>query len=342
MTEPYIKSLISVNIEKSEEKKVKGKEVTFYIIEFTNNYSKKRWKLEKRYKEFDELHSSISKLVPKCPSIPSKGFFGLSLNNEELIERQNHLDSFLKQCCERKDIMTTEVFKKFIEIESNAPETAKYKHQLITEFTKLPLGVRDFVYNKEHDLIFIACSDMNIISRIDSYVTNVNLPWEKKTDGHLSVGATLAIRLSDDKGLNSTKFEKIWAKSYPTQTGVIVWDENSSTLAVGLDDGRIIFYKTVEKNVFSTLEQITELKPHKDRVMGIAIDSSYGYVYSVGTDKKFVVSEANSSNNYTQVSTSEHGFTNLSYDKSNNRVFTSNEGGSISVFNVAKVSKNYI
>jgi hypothetical protein len=47
----------------------------------------------------------------------------------------------------------------------------------MNEFTK---GVRDFIYLPEYKSGFIALSDMNIISRLDSYFTNVNMPWEKK------------------------------------------------------------------------------------------------------------------------------------------------------------------
>ena len=33
-------------------------------------------------------------------------------------------------------------------------------------------------------------------SRVDSYITNVNLPWEKKTEEHITVGAVFAFKLN--------------------------------------------------------------------------------------------------------------------------------------------------
>ncbi len=57
---------------------------------------------------------------------------------------------------------------------------------------------------------------MNITSRVDAYLTNVNFPWEKKTDTHVTVGALMLYRFKvDSNSIHS--FEKLWVKSYPTQ-----------------------------------------------------------------------------------------------------------------------------
>jgi hypothetical protein len=46
-------------------------------------------------------------------------------------------------------------------------------------------GIRDFIYLPQYSSCFVALSDMNIVSRLDSYFINVNNftfnnPWEKK------------------------------------------------------------------------------------------------------------------------------------------------------------------
>jgi hypothetical protein len=41
-------------------------------------------------------------------------------------------------------------------------------------------GVRDFIYLPEYKAAFVAMSDMNIVTRLDSYFTNFSMPWEKK------------------------------------------------------------------------------------------------------------------------------------------------------------------
>ena len=49
----------------------------------------------------------------------------------------------------------------------------------MSDFTK---GVRDFIYLPEYQTGFVAMSEMNLASRMDSYFTNVSMPWEKKLD----------------------------------------------------------------------------------------------------------------------------------------------------------------
>lgn len=284
-------SIISANIPKFTDKHIDKKTVTYFVIELYNGYTKSRWILEKRYSDFDNLHSKIHKLFPKFPAMPAKSFLGLSLSLEDLNKRKSGLERFLSECLNRKDITNCEDFRNFIELDKNSPEMSIYKPLKLSEYTELPLGIRDFIYLRNEKISFVACSDMNVASRIDAAITNINFPWEKKNDSHITVGAVFAFKVRETDG--ALKFEKLWAKSYPTQTGVISWDSDSSTLAVGLDDGKIYFYKTSPESNYMHYEEICALTPHKDRVMGIAVEAKSGHIYSVSTDKKFVVSEAN-------------------------------------------------
>jgi hypothetical protein len=68
--------------------------------------------------------------------------------------------------------------------------------------------------------------------------------------------------------------------------------------------------------------------------MGLAFDHRSGNVYSCSSDKKFLVVELNYSNNLVEVASGSHGFTNLIYDKKNDRFFLSNEVGVVFVYSV--------
>jgi len=171
--------------------------------------------LEKRYSEFYDLYNKLVKLVNNCPVPPSKSFFKLK-SVEELTKRKNQLDQFLKACISRKDIVTSEVLREFIEIEKNSPELAISGPTKLGELHDMPLGIRDMIYQKYNNLMFLACSDMNITSRLDAYITNINLPWEKKSDSHISVGAVFAYKIICNSEGNYS-FDKLWAKSFPTQ-----------------------------------------------------------------------------------------------------------------------------
>lgn len=340
MADHPINSLLTIKIPKHVDKTNDKKVVTYYEIEIYNNYSKATWVLEKRYSDFDSLFKTLNKLFPKCPTIPGKSFLGLSLSPEELEKRKLQLQNFMQDCAQRQDIMNSESFRDFIEVDKHSPESSSNTHIKINEYSELPIGIRDFIYLKYDKIAFVACSEMNVALRIDAYITNVNFPWEKKTDSHITVGAVFAFKASENSQTGEITFEKLWAKSFPIQTGVISWDSESNTLAVGLDDGKIYFYKTSPESNYMNYEQICELQPHTDRVMGVAVDSKSGYIFSVSTDKRFVVSESSVSQNITEVCTSTHGYTNLVHDKKNERLFATNEVGVISAFSVSSVKFN--
>lgn len=71
-------------------------------------------------------------------------------------------------------------FRKFIEIESNFPQSEMYEPYSRGILQDFPKGVRDFLYLPEYKSAFIAQSDMNLVTRMDSYFTNFTMPWEKK------------------------------------------------------------------------------------------------------------------------------------------------------------------
>jgi WD40 repeat protein len=66
--------------------------------------------------------------------------------------------------------------------------------------------------------------------------------------------------------------------------------------------------------------------------MGVAFDAKPGYIYSCESDNKFMLSEINYLNNMTEIAQSNAGYTNLEFDKKNERIFLTNEGGILSVF----------
>ena len=331
MTEDYVSSTLEITINEFFEKYIDSKIVTFYKIEVYDNYSKERWILEKRYSEIDLLHKNISKLYPNIPPMPGKTLFKIK-NREALENRKKQLEFFLKECAKRKDIESNEYFKNFLEIDKHSPDLSYNAPSIVYENSELPQGIRDFVFFEEANIMYIACCDMKIASRIDAYVTNVNLPWEKKTEAHISVGSVFAFKIIFDKKGIVNLYEKLWAKSFPEQTGVVNFDKENLILQVGLDSGTIVFFRTSTESKYLNYEEICRIKPHNARVMGLAYDPKPGYIYSCGSDNKFMLSEINYLSNMTEIAQSNAGYTNLEFDKKNERIFLTNEGGILSVF----------
>jgi len=327
----YVASTVEIKINEFGEKYIDGKTVTFYKIEIYDNISKESWFLDKRYSEIDALHKTLSKLYPNIPPMPGKTLFKIK-DKDQLEKRKKQLEVFLKECAKRKDIESNGCFKAFLELDKHSPELAYNAPTIVYENNELPQGIRDFYYFAEAHILFIVCCDMKIASRLDAYVTNVNLPWEKKTEAHISVGSVFAFKVNQNNQGTTYLFEKLWAKSFPEQTGVVNFDKDNYVLQVGLDSGTIIFYKTSIESKFLVYDELVKLKPHSSRVMGLAYDPKPGYIYSCGSDKKFILSEINYASNVTLIAESTAGYTNLVFDKPNERVFLTNEAGVFSVF----------
>ena len=197
MTEGFIESTIQIDIPTFSEKYVNQKTVTFYVINCTNIYSNQKWSLEKEFDDFTQLEKNLLRLIPNTPSIEGKSIFKVT-SYDGLTKRRFYLEQFLKECCTRKDILSNEYFKEFLDLERHSPELTYNTPVKLSEFNDLPLGIRDFIYLQNEGVVFIICSDMNIASRVDAYITNVNLPWESKTDTHISVGAFFAFKVKFD------------------------------------------------------------------------------------------------------------------------------------------------
>ena len=325
-----ITSTIMVDISNFEEKYIGTKLVTFFNLNIYDNFSRKKWTLAKRYSEFELLHKNLSQLIPNVPTIPGKSLFKIT-SKDALEKRKKHLESFIQECVNRKDIMASEYIKSFLELEKHSPNLTYNSPEKKYILDEIPLGIRDFYYLQEDSMIFVACSDMNIASRVDSYITNVNLPWEKNT-GHISVGAVIAFKLNLKVQNSSGILEKRWAKSFPIQTGVINYSMEKNILMVGLDNGKFILFQTGLDSKYTEYELLYEGKPHTARIMGLDIDAKKNCAYTCSSDKKFSMTYLAEQNKYMDITTTQAGFTNLFFDKVDERIFLTNEIGQVMIY----------
>ena len=60
------------------------------------------------------------------------------------------------------------------------------------------------------------------------------------------MGAAFIYQCKPDK-TEIYKIHKIWARTFPVQTGVIHWDDKTEIYSIGLDDGRVLLYKAVPR-----------------------------------------------------------------------------------------------
>jgi hypothetical protein len=80
----------------------------------------------------------------------------------------------MKELINRRDMRSCPAFRKFLELELNHTNSLFFEAKKIGSIGEFNMGVRDFLYLPKYQTAFVALSDMNIISRMDSYFTNVS------------------------------------------------------------------------------------------------------------------------------------------------------------------------
>jgi len=223
-------------------------------------------------------------------------------------------------------------FRQFLELEKNAPEVVANDVSNKYDYKKCPLGVRGLIVVPNREIMCVCCSDMNVISRADSMLSNFSFPWEKKGKSHVPLGAAFIYQCKPDPK-EIYIIHKIWAQSYPIQTGIIYWEDKNEIYCVGNDDGRVHLYKAVPKTHYLKMDTLATLFIHSNRVMGLHLDPETMTLYTCSTDKNFCVTDLNSEKFISHlVHTSTSGYTNLVFDKGNHRLFLTDEEGELSIF----------
>jgi len=316
---------IHITVTKFWEKAV-GKVVIFYqnVIQM----GKQIWEVEKRFSQYDDLHLMLSKKYANLPKLPQKGFF--KLNAEGWEQRRKDLQVYVRDLVKRSDLRTDPFFRDFFELDLHNSNTMCYSPIKITQLDELPLGIRDFHYLNDKGLLFFALSEMKITSRLDSYLTNLNLPWEKKKDDTYStVGALIFYRVGLRESNGEWVFTRLWAKNFAVQTNILWWSPDKEMIFMGMDDGVIYGFSIVNKGI--SLSQEVEIKAHSKRVMGLAYDSENHHIISISEDGKFKWSDISTEEPVHEETIGKGGLKSLVHDKFYKRMFIGDGYGSIHI-----------
>ena len=326
-------AILGVEVISYREKYIDGKTATFYNVELMSHVTQIKWNIEKRYSEFNKIHDKLSKLFPRLPSIPGQTFTKVT-SEQALNKRKELLQLFLRDCVQRRDILQNPDFQAFLDLEKNAPEIVGNNVTQIYDYKKCPLGVRSFIVVPHREIMLVCCSNMNIISRTNVALTNLAFGSKKGDECKIPMGAAFIYQCKPDKK-EIYIIHKIWAKPFPTQTGVIYWDDKNEIYCIGLDDGRIFAYKGVPNTHYLQMSKVCELCFHTDRVMGLALEPNSMKLYSCSTDRTFYVTDLTKNEvENILINTSLSGYTNMEIDIPNKRLFLTNETGELSVYSL--------
>ncbi len=64
----------------------------YYKVEISADGNKK-WQLEKKFKDFEDLHKVLAKKLPNMPALPTKSIFSFTGDNPD--KRKGELENYL-------------------------------------------------------------------------------------------------------------------------------------------------------------------------------------------------------------------------------------------------------
>ena len=88
--------------------------------------------------------------------------------------------------------------------------------KMIGEVNHNLMGFRDFLLIPEKKLFFCVTSDMNALSRVDSFFTNMTMPWEKKDKSKSEIALSVGVLevWAQKKGGDNSNYKRLWCKNF--------------------------------------------------------------------------------------------------------------------------------
>ena len=95
------------------------------------------------------------------------------------------------------------------------------------------MSFKDFIYLPKRGLLITAMNQKSLMKRLDSYLTNIRLPWDccrgTRNKGHNTaiyapIGAVALSKLSRVDG--KWTIERLWVKNFGEQVSCLRWDDS--------------------------------------------------------------------------------------------------------------------
>ena len=327
---PINNNIFSLTIISYKEKCFERKSDIYYNIQITDNFLKTTWEIDKTITDFHKLYEALFLLHANIPLIPKKTSFTIT-SLHILDKRKYELQSFLRFCFNRKDILLNNDFLNFVEMPL---KNQKFIIKTITkeEEKHFDLAVTNFLFIKNKGILIILCANTDFISDDEMNLGNILLIRNNFSGEKTSLSYAFIYMYKEEN--KKLIINKLWEKPFFVRAEIIYFDEKNEMLCIGNELGKIILFKTKTKGDFQQLENFGELSFHKKKITGLYLNPDNMELYSCSTDQMFFSSNLNDKeftksllyNNFS-------GFTGLKYIKKYNIFITYDEDGFISVFN---------
>jgi WD40 repeat protein len=309
---------------------IEGKKaVTYYSVEIVLNGAS--WKINKRFNEFHALNESLKTNHGNLPWLPGKTILPVK-KLEDIDKRRHGLEKYMQALTERLDVYGNRTFIHFLDLDKHKPDLELNSLEQVSRVDHKLLGFRDIYFTDDRKLYFTALSDTSTASRLDSYITNISMPWDKsgKKDEALFAVGGIEIWGKVKKKQDGYTYDRHWVKSLKSQAICLSYNEQLRMLAIGCDSGELGLY-LVNKDEPSIVDQLVLEKIHSSRIMRVHIDNGQKKVYTISEDRMLRVFDIEAKGVIGEVAVSGKKLTEMVVDDRNKIAYVADRGGRINV-----------
>ena len=332
---------IAVNVNNSESKMTGMEETVFYIVNLYSKLSNKSWSVSHKYMDFFELNLIFDKYYVNPPFFPS----GTLIGNEgisDINNRKSILNQYMKDVCNRADLMTSIYCVKFLKLENHFPslmnhypkELYYFKDQLV-----LPISVSYFF--EKANLLFLGCgkeyktvfnSLLDKVKGISPFNFGSNSNKQLKLKKNTQVKGQFVIINIIKNFQNKYLFEPLYAQPLYTQCSSINFFQEKSCLTIGMYDGSVNIYKifineTTPETQGNLVVEAGIFQAHLKPVIGTVVNFINGYIYTMSKENSIKIFDINYQNFIKSVSITVKPMTTMNYDEKTKMLIIGDEMG---------------
>lgn len=290
----------------------------------------KSWNVRKRFKEIATLHKILDERFPSVPRLPEKTVmrnFGI----EKIEQRVRELKDYFENVCKRRDVMNCPEVWKFLalaENQSGFQQASAAQPVQTAEVQEANFGIRDFGYDLERGILLLGAVDFSAISRLDTMIMNMKLPWEKQ-----AMNLPIAQMSIWRQVTGSLRFNLQTVVRYSTALTCVCLAGDHGYCFGGLQDGTVGF-KDLGGGEGAVHGNVLPLLRHTSPVTALAYGFAEKWLFSASKDGRLSVFDMQKQ----LVAADEHSpapITQLFYDSSNRRLYSGTMVGRIGLWDVA-------
>ena len=237
------------------------------------------WSIEKRFSEIELIQNYLSNNFSLCPLLKGKSFFNIK-EDEQIEQRRQNVEIFLKSICLRKDILNDEETQKFFEmpIHINDYKYSTLKTDRALE-KKFEFGIFKFILRDDKGFFITAENDENVGTKVSGVITSI---FSKM----LNDISYVKIYLNEDKPLDFNSYTLNQVLNYQNKILQIALSDSCKYLLVGHENGEIhINSYNFESKKFSFVQKIIA---HKGTNNCLAFLRNEDTFISAGEDKAII------------------------------------------------------